>query len=349
MTTREQDCFMLFACCIPVRGFQKSIIVDLQREQYLPIPNLLADILIIHRGQTISGIKAHFNHQYDEGIDLFFQRLIEAEWGFITDEPERYPLLSMDWDHPSRITNAVIDIENTTNYFVPGALTQLENLGCKALQIRCFESINTKDLDLWLNELAESRLFSIELLLPNQGVDYEGEIKHLIKKHNRIASVILFRSDEEGYDENEDVLVKDVLYKSKAVIYPDSLDICDSHSFVTNIHAFTEAQSHNLGLNRKVCIDVNGNIKNFPSHAQSFGNVANDDIASIIQSEAFQAVWSLNHDKIEKCKDCEFRYICPDMSEIKEIDGKYYKVNQCKYDPYSGEWKEREDVVQIPV
>ena len=30
------------------------------------------------------------------------------------------------------------------------------------------------------------------------------------------------------------------------------------------------------------------------------------------------------------------------MSEIKEVEGKYYKAIQCNYDPLSGEWHEKE-------
>jgi len=41
----------------------------------------------------------------------------------------------------------------------------------------------------------------------------------------------------------------------------------------TNLPFFTEAQCHNTCLNRKVCLDAEGNIKNCPAMAKSYGNI----------------------------------------------------------------------------
>lgn len=55
-----------------------------------------------------------------------------------------------------------------------------------------------------------------------------------------------------------------------------------------------------------------------------------------------QYYWHINKDKIQKCKDCELRYICFDCREIplRETGDLYSPSPYCKYDPYKGEWKD---------
>lgn len=40
------------------------------------------------------------------------------------------------------------------------------------------------------------------------------------------------------------------------------------------------------------------------------------------------------------CKDCEFRYMCPDNRiPLKKDNNTYYHDNSCNYDPYSNIWQ----------
>ncbi|WP_264537364.1 hypothetical protein [Flavobacterium sp. N1736] len=65
----KQSNFILFADCIPVKGFNRSIICDTKNNKFYFIPNGLYDILEIYNGKTIEEIKENFKHQYDEIID----------------------------------------------------------------------------------------------------------------------------------------------------------------------------------------------------------------------------------------------------------------------------------------
>lgn len=48
------------------------------------------------QSKTIDEIK--HSYDYDEGIDLYINSLIENDWGITTDIPECFPPLSMEWD-----------------------------------------------------------------------------------------------------------------------------------------------------------------------------------------------------------------------------------------------------------
>lgn len=339
MTLTETKCFMLFASCIPVKGFAKSIIADIQREQYLPIPNLLADILIENRGKSIGEIKARYQHQYDEGLDNYFHELARTEWGFFTEEPDCFPPLSMDWDHPSAITNAVLDMDSSQHYDIGAVIKELDELGCKTLQIRGFGELNAALISGWLEAAENSGIFSLELLLPFSAFDAIQEVEKMVLKYCRIVSLTLYGSNDEGWAKTEHLAAKDIIYLTRQHLHTDSKELCGPEFFVTNIHAFTEAQHFNLGLNRKIAVDAGGNIRHFPNHSRAFGHVSSTSLTSVAASEAFQATWKIPVDKIENCKTCEFRYMCADNSEVVEKDEKFYRLTACTYDPQTGEWQ----------
>ena len=57
--------------------------------------------------------------------------------------------------------------------------------------------------------------------------------------------------------------------------------------------------------------------------------------------ETARDYWALTLDKVDKCKECELRYICPDCREIAAREsGNLSATNpNCKYDPYTGVWQ----------
>ena len=109
-------------------------------------------------------------------------------------------------------------------------------------------------------------------------------------------------------------------------------------TFQVNISFFMEAQEHNTGLNKKVCVDELGNYKHDVSHKKTFGNQNNKSLDELLADDSFVNGWKISNDKIEKCKDCQFKYMCYSCSEVEERDGKYYKVDDCNFDPYSNKW-----------
>lgn len=71
------------------------------------------------------------------------------------------------------------------------------------------------------------------------------------------------------------------------------------------------------------------------------GNVLEEPLYSILRKPQVEAIRRLNKDKIETCKDCEFRYVCFDCRPIAKFHGDgnlYAKPNECYYDPYLGRW-----------
>ena len=63
-----------------------------------------------------------------------------------------------------------------------------------------------------------------------------------------------------------------------------------------------------------------------------------DAIADIIETEEFKRKGIITNDEIEKCKDCQFRYMCLSNSDLNISDHIIYKTISCSYDPYKDHW-----------
>src|SRR6266436_8794949 len=134
--------FRLFANCIPVRGARRSIICDLQLHRFVLIPNGLHHILTELRGLSISQIKNAFERGQHSVIDEYFAFLVKKEYGFFCTEPHLFPELDLTWLEPDQITNAIIDVDRESRHAYASIFSQLDSLGCKALQLRFFSAVS---------------------------------------------------------------------------------------------------------------------------------------------------------------------------------------------------------------
>src|ERR1051326_2487908 len=103
MSIKETDTPLLYSCCIPVRGAQRSIVCDLQRNSYVFIPNLIFEVLETYRGMGLNKLRRKFAQNL-ETLEKYFTLLEKAEYLFFTDSPEKFPKINIAaWDEPALI------------------------------------------------------------------------------------------------------------------------------------------------------------------------------------------------------------------------------------------------------
>ena len=138
--------------------------------------------------------------------------------------------------------------------------------------------------------------------------------------------------------------MKDFISKYKNVITKDFCEL----NFVNNLPFFTEAQHHNTCLNRKICIDENGDIRNCPAMKKSYGNIRDTTLKEAIEKPGFKDCWTICKDQIDVCKDCEFRYMCTDCRAfIKDPENLYSQPAKCTYNPYICLWEGQDGYVPV--
>ncbi len=338
----KEKYLMLFSDCIVVRGGKRSIISDLTRLCYSFIPNSLAEMLKQYQGKTKEQLLMNYGDEDIEVIEEYFHFLEEKEYVFWCDkeEVELFPSLDLTWDWPAHITNAIIDIGEIIVFDFKHLVKQFEPLNCQDIQIRSYNYRGVQFWDELLGHTLTSRMRSIEIITPWSSSFDMNEVIKLTEKHLRIRSVIFHSSPK-----NE--MIKEDGNMGLIACITDRIDTnihCGQihwNYFNVNIKLFTEAQHHNTCLNRKISIDVNGDIKNCPSMAKSYGNIKDTTLVEAIEKPGFKDLWDINKDKIHVCKDCEFRYICTDCrAYIENPEDIYSKPLKCGYNPYTAEWEE---------
>jgi SPASM domain peptide maturase of grasp-with-spasm system len=330
----------MHAECLPVKGFSRSVICDLNRKKLYPITNDLFDILSTNEGENKLDIFSQFDEEDWQILTEYFDYLEELEcihWV----HPELYnsfPKLNLDWEYPSSVTNAIVDVNEVQLAKFYEIIKQLDIVQCKNIQIRNFKALN---LELILSTIIESvnvsNFRAIDLITP-----YTVNATDVINKINiqRLSSIIFYSAPYDSIPDKEENKAQLAFIKQN-VINEISCGQIHHNYFNTNITLFTESQKHNTCLNRKISIDVNGEIKNCPSMAKSYGNIKDTTLAEAIEKPGFKDMWFINKDQIAVCKDCEFRYICTDCrAYIENPEDIYSKPLKCGYNPYTAEWEE---------
>ncbi len=333
--------YLFFANCVPVKGAQRSIICDLQRNAYTLIPNSLVDLLIDNRFLDIDNITQHLTKSDVAILNEYIEYLQELEFIYPINDNEfdHFPELSMQWNFPSIITNMVIDVDNESDHDFEKLISEVDQLRCRHIQLRCFDPISIECRDRIMELINESAIRTVDVLVPfSEGFD---AISTWVNENPKIRSITLHAAPEDKVIFKGKKGFGIVLSVKEKIISASHCGIIHPTYFSINVETFTESLHHNTCLNRKVSIDVDGNIKNCPSMKESFGNIKDTTLIEAIEKPGFKKYWNITKDQIAGCKDCEFRHICTDCRAYLEHpqDG-YSKPLKCGYDPYTCTWEE---------
>lgn len=329
--------FRLYNACFPVKGAAMGLICDVQRKELLHIPSLLAEVLEKIYQYSVEEIKDVYDHQYDKGIDAYLAKLVELGVGFYTHNPEAFPAVELSWGSPLEVYAAVIEVESVSNYDVGDVIRQLDDLGCAGLQVRFLEPFSVEDICSMLQPAKDSRLKFIELYIRENG-ELEEQLFRIVKENRRVTTLVVHSAGEPRivFPEKNAGSVN-IVYTGQPVRRGQP-DMARLENFVASTPILAEARHFNIALNRKVCIDAEGFIRNYVSHEAHFGHVSQASIRAAVESPAFREKWRLHNDLIEQCRDCQYRYLCLSNSDVVENGGKYHKKEICDFDPYTNTW-----------
>jgi SPASM domain peptide maturase of grasp-with-spasm system len=331
---------ILYENCQLVKGVFRSCIYDLTRNDLYLVPNSLAAVLEISRDKNCDEVLKLVSNKsiFNEYVSFITQN----ELGFICDQDELicFPKLSLEYESPYKITNALLDVDVETNLLK--SIDEIISAKCEHLQIRlyCFAKEPEVPLHIILNMFEGSSIKSIDLYLKNHSEVDNHVYEELLISNPRLNFICCYNAERD---------ISKVIYPfCNKLFHTTQIDLSELHCgqisyelLAINIEAFTEAQKFNSCLNNKVSIDKEGNIKNCPSMTESFGNIRNTSLQEAIEKIGFKKYWGVNKDLIHVCKDCEFRYMCTDCrAYVEDPEDILSKPLKCGYNPYTGEWSE---------
>lgn len=341
----------LYADCIPVKGFARSAIYDLTRNEIFLFQSKFYDVLQYLVADKIEiQINKIKSDKTKRLIIEFIDFLEHTETVCFLEEVSMLPRIEERWDMPAIISNSIIDVDKTIHDFNK-IFNELDNLGCKFVQIRSFSNLlDIKNLNNILSLVCHKSIEGVEIILRHNLMMMDDDYIQLIKDHPILTNMIVHSSPLDrdlpinfGCDEDsKSLLTKKIHFVSQII---DSQLHCGiiSPQYLNAPSAlnFFETKLFNGCLNRKISVDSCGDIKNCPSMPQSFGNISHTNLSDVINIDGFKDKWNIVKDQIEICKDCEFRYACSDCRAYLEVpDDIYSKPLKCGYNPYTADWKE---------
>lgn len=269
----------------------------------------------------------------EENFQEWRIHLIDKDYGYMSTE-----ILNLgneiefsDYETPELINNCIIDLDSKSNIDFGEIFNQLSSLSCKFIEIRIYETIDLSQLLRDINKLNEGPFRNCQIYIP-----YSKNVVSVANKFlnsSQIIGQVCIHSTpiELNYTESDRIMFSHQIISSE--------DCCGHISpeyFSAALEVFSESLKYNSCLNKKIAIDKRGFIKNCPSLNFSFGHISNSKLTDILQNKEFSALWNLSKDKIEVCKDCEFRYVCTDCRA--NVKSQNAKPSKCSYDPYNGVW-----------
>lgn len=108
----------------------------------------------------------------------------------------------------------------------------------------------------------------------------------------------------------------------------------------TDYHNFTKNLEYHPCLANSLAIASNGDVLPcIMMRTDILGNIYENRVYEIIHNnfKYIDNFWRLNLDKINRCKNCEFRYACDDCRALeKSKNNKLFSKTTCKYNPDVG-------------
>lgn len=337
---------VLFSNNLLVNGSKNSLIFDSQRHNLHHIPSSLSSFIVEAEKEKLCYLCNKYLGE-EETVAQYAEFLIENEICFIDelDLIDSFPKLKMEWYSPTLISNAIIDFSKKIDLI--SAICSLDEINCHYLHIRFFDGVNDLDWTALLETLNNSSLRGVEITCHYSYVKNLAVLES-IANSSKINGLHIF-----GVEENAEI--KKYPNKGHKVkffggngIDKHSCGIVNTDIFNTNLEHFTESQAHNTCLNRKICIDENGDIKNCPSMRKSYGNIRDTKLEDVARDPEFQKLWFIHKDLIDVCRDCEFRHVCTDCrAYLKNPEDIYSQPAKCGYNPYIALWEGLEGFISV--
>ena len=339
--------FIIIPTCIFVKGFHRSAIYDIQREVIDFIPNDLYNFCLKHNKQRMTEIISHYNGDDVDIVNEYIEFLLKNEYVFMGSLKDSICIenISLKWEYLGVITNCVCEYSSLISEQIQKLCHVIdENLKCQAFELISFEDVVPLDtLDNVLNHFNDClNVHHIELILPfNEEYEIQ-KIQLILKKYFCINRFVIHSSPNEFLEKSEHTIL---LYIQQAI---NSCGFIGKNYFSLNLPHITESMKYNNCLNKKMFIDKEGYIKNCPFTKEKYGNIFVDDINKVVNQREFRCLWNINKDKIQVCKDCEFRYVCSDCRVfIKDPTNSYSQPVKCNYNPYIGKWIDEDGYITV--
>lgn len=347
LSNRNSIYYRFWANCILVNGAYHCIVFDIFRSRCISVSKLFYDTFIQNKDKTIQEIKSDITISNKKGFIKMLLFFVQNDFGIFTDDPHTLPNLSMEFDSPFEITNIVVRVNSTQD---PKKMNNvIKNVSQNNIQsIQIYDSGAMTPIQIQeIGKIFEnSSLECIHILTSFTNYLTSSQL-NVFNENNRFRKIVFRHAPHKKAMLDPTNTHADIFYESQNIDW-SNCGVVKKEYFITNQPFFIESHSCNTCLNRKVSIDIDGNIGNCPLMPHTFGNIKDVSLREVVLRPEFQRLWHITKDQIDVCKDCEYRYICTDCRHfIKDKKNIYSQPSKCGYNPYIAKWSDEEGYVPV--
>ena len=292
------DYFLLYAYNIPVKGRESSAIYNLREGHIMRINNRCFELLLALKQKSIQQVKTENTFGDPTAIDKCLQVMLDQNMGFLTETPQFFPSLDLEWVLPNSLHTAIVEHDFGQYHLYDQVLAPLDSLLCRHIEFRLYGTTPQRLLDL-ADYLADKTVRSVSFLLPYESFLTSRFLKNFYERCAKVDFMLIYDAPEDA-----DVVPQKVYWRSHWLPGGSS----KTPRYVVNLQYFTESQHHNPYYNRKVAISRNGQIKNCLQLAESHGQVTTDGLVNVVHRLSFQELWFSAPDCIKDIQDSPLRY-----------------------------------------
>ncbi len=319
----------LYPNVIPVKGFNRSLLMDLQKGKPYLVPNDLIDYL---------------EQNQETLFEEYEQFILDNELGFSVENEFANCLtpLPLNYYPASKINNAILELNEHSSWNLASVLSSLDKLGTQFLEVRFLDYpsllIHFSALQEYTNN---TTIEFIQILVP-----FNPELKLFLEqtlneRFLRLSKIVVYKAPS-GFELKQDVY--DLVFTSQESVSHEYCGSISADYFTINTQAYTRNQHFNSCLTHKISVDKNGFICNCPSSNKKYNHVDSVTLSEIISLNEFQELWKITKDKVLICSDCEFRWMCSDCRVfIQDQSNPLSKPSKCGYNPFISLWKDEEN------
>ncbi|MEM6684963.1 MAG: hypothetical protein AAF617_04125, partial [Bacteroidota bacterium] len=186
---------LIFASCFITKGHGRALIIDSQRGKFDLIPNDMVNFIHNAKSYPIATLYTIYGETNREIVESYLTFMLDNEYGFLANSHirEQFPDIEIKWQHPSKITNSIIDIntfEKTQAVYI-SIISQLNSLGCEALQIRAYISLTESQLIYLAEAIEKTCIEQLEIYVKYSEEVSQKDLITLLLKYQKISTVIV--------------------------------------------------------------------------------------------------------------------------------------------------------------
>jgi len=342
--------FKLFSNVIPVKGFNRSIIMDLLKQRSYFVPNSYVDMFNDYDFDftPLNQILEQIEDELERKVIIDYVNFsIENDFALLGSSQviKGLNLIAGIFFPSSKINNSILEISTSSNWNVKEVLIDLNELGTKHVEFRFLDFTSyVNHIESIIENIKKSSIESVILFIPNN----KGLKKHINKNilnQIRISKIVVYNSNTGFALDNSSI---NIVFSSQNTIGHDDCGQVSSSYFTIQTDDYINNLNNNNCLAYKICVDSNGEIKNCPSSQLSYGNVLNNSLCDIEKNDDFKSLWKITKNEISVCSTCEFRMMCSDCRVfIDNPNNVYSRPSKCSYNPYISLWEDDDNYVNF--